>query len=95
MGKRIVRGLARAALAMSLTIAWVTGASALVIGIDACQTLATFGATYRLTDDLFACGDCLIVAADRITIDLRGFEIVQDIGCFGGPQSRTSVWPAS
>ena len=84
MGKRIVHGLARAAFAVLLTITWVTGASAQVIGIDTCQTLATFGATYRLTDDLFACGNCLIVAANRITIDLQGFEIVQDIGCFHG-----------
>ena len=82
MGKRIVHAFAQAAFAMLLTITWVTGASALVIGIDTCQRLATFGATYRLTDDLFACGDCLIVAGNRITIDLRGFEIVQDIGCF-------------
>ena len=84
MGKRIVHSLARAAFVVLLTITWVAGASAQVIEIDTCQTLATFGATYKLTDVVFACGDCLIVAANRITIDLRGFPIVQDIGCFDG-----------
>ena len=84
MGKRIVHRLARAAFAALLTITWVTGASAQVIEIDTCQTLATFGATYKLTDNIFTCGDCLIVAANRITIDLQGFQIVQDIGCFAG-----------
>lgn len=81
MGKRIVQGLP---LVVLLTATWVTGASARVIEIAACQALTTFGATYRLTAELLACGDCLIVAANRITIDLQGFQIVQDPGCFTG-----------
>jgi hypothetical protein len=81
MGRRIVQGLA---LVVLLTTTWVTGASARVIEIDACQALTTFGATYRLTAELLACGDCLTVAANRITIDLQGFQIVQDIDCFTG-----------
>jgi hypothetical protein len=84
MGKRIVQGLAQAGFAVVLAMTWVTGAGAQVIGIATCQTLATFGATYRLTDDILACGDCLIVGANRITIDLQGFAIVQDIDCFAG-----------
>ena len=84
MGKRIVQGLAKAVFAVVLAMTWVTGAGAQVISIHTCQTLTTFGATYRLTDDIFACGDCLIVAANRITIDLQGFGIVQEIGCFSG-----------
>jgi parallel beta-helix repeat protein len=83
MGKR-VQGLAKAVFAVVLAMTWVTGAGAQVISIHACQTLTTAGATYRLTDDIFACGDCLIVAANRITIDLQGFGIVQEIGCFSG-----------
>jgi hypothetical protein len=84
MGKRIVQGLAQAVFAVVLAMTWVTGAGAQVIGIHTCQTLATFGATYRLTDDIVACGDCLIVAANRITIDLDGWGIVQEVGCFTG-----------
>ena len=84
MNKRRVHHLARAAFAMLLLITWVTGASAQVTEIDTCQTLATFGATYKATANIFACGDCLIVAADRITIDLQGFQIVQGIGCSTG-----------
>jgi len=84
MGKRMVHRLVRAAFAGLLTITWVTGASAQVMEIDTCQTLSTFGATYKLTDVVFACGDCLIVAANRITIELQGFQIVQDVGCFTG-----------
>jgi len=80
MSKRIAQGLVLAALAVLVA----TTASAQVLHVDTCQALTTFGATYRLTDDLLACGTCLVVPADRITIDLQGFEIVRDIGCFTG-----------
>lgn len=63
---------------------WATAASAVVIEIDSCQTLSVPGAAYRVTDDIFACGDCLVVGADRISIDVQGFVIVQDEGCFEG-----------
>ena len=37
--------------------------------------LNTFGETYVLTADLTSCGTCLVVANDRITIDLAGHTI--------------------
>jgi hypothetical protein len=42
--------------------------------ISACGTLSAPGA-YVLANDLTASGDCLIVAADFVTIDLAGFKI--------------------
>ena len=56
--------------------------------VDACQTLDKFGETYRLTQDLSGCAGpglsfvCLIVANDRITIDLQGHQIAG--GCIFG-----------
>jgi hypothetical protein len=42
--------------------------------ISACQTISLSG-SYVLTNNLTAAGDCLILAADYITIDLAGFTI--------------------
>jgi Right handed beta helix region len=47
-----------------------------VINITSCQTLSIPNTVYRLTADLSSSGgDCLTVAADRITIDLQGHSI--------------------
>jgi hypothetical protein len=81
---KIARAWRCPAVAAVAVLTWATAASALVIEIDSCQTLSVPGAAYRLTDDIFACGDCLIVGADRISIDLQEFFIVQEEGCFGG-----------
>ena len=42
-------------------------------GISACQSLSA--GSYVLTQDIFATGDCLVVTADDVTIDLKGFQI--------------------
>ena len=57
---------------------WAGGASA-AVSIAACGILNTFGQTYNATADLKACGgDFLVVANNRITIDLQGHSIIQD-----------------
>ena len=65
----------RGALAMVTALITLTAmmapAAAGVTNIDASQTLDKFGETYRVTQSLSSCGDCLVVANDRITIDLQ------------------------
>ena len=67
-------------LALIILTAMMASPATAVTNIDACQTLDKFGETYRVTQDLSICGltDCLIVANDRITIDLQGHQIVSD-----------------
>jgi parallel beta-helix repeat protein len=78
MSMRFVRGPAGAVLAALVTMAWVSGAAA-AVPLAACGTLDQFNQTYNLTADLHASGgDCLVVAADRITINLKGHSIIQD-----------------
>jgi hypothetical protein len=78
MGKRIVMNLACAMVAALVTMVWVGGAAA-AVSIAACGVLNTFGQTYNATADLHACGgDCLVVANNRITINLQGHSIIQD-----------------
>ena len=81
---KLARAWRCAAVTAVALFTWATAASALVIEINSCQTLSVPGAAYRVTDDIFACGDCLIVGADRISIDMQEFTIFQDEGCFGG-----------
>ena len=50
-------------------------ADAGAVTIDTCQTLSIPNTVYKLTADLTSTGDCLIVAADKITIDLQGHTI--------------------
>lgn len=45
--------------------------------INSCQTIVESG-SYQLTRNLRASGDCIIVAADNVTIDLDGFTIEGD-----------------
>jgi hypothetical protein len=78
MGKRFVRDFACTVAAGLLAMAWAGGAAA-VVSIDTCRILDGFGETYNATADLHACGgDCLVVANDRITINLQGHSIAQD-----------------
>ena len=78
MGKRIVRDLACAMVAALAAMVWVGGA-ATAVPLAACGVLNTFGETYNATGDLHACGgDCLVVANNRITINLQGHSIIQD-----------------
>jgi hypothetical protein len=72
------RSRAFALLAGLAAMMWVAEASA-VTPIDSCpETLAKPGETYVVTADLTASGTCFTVAADRITIDFKGFELVGD-----------------
>jgi parallel beta-helix repeat protein len=51
--------------------------------ISACQTISASG-SYILTGNLTATGDCLLVAADNITIDLDGYTITGPGSGFAG-----------
>jgi len=67
-----------------LALAWTTDARADgAVQINSCQTLSSQNTTYRLTADLTSDGDCMIVAADRITIDLQGHSITGTTGGSG------------
>jgi parallel beta-helix repeat protein len=78
MSTRFVRGLACSVLAALATMTWVSGAAA-VIPLAACGILNQTSQTYNVTADLHASGgDCLVVAANRITINLQGHAIIQD-----------------
>jgi hypothetical protein len=54
---------------MAAAVAEVTAQT----GISACQSVSA--GSYVLTQDIFAVGDCLVVTADNVTIDLKGFQI--------------------
>ena len=77
-----MRGLTLGAFAALGTMTCVATAGA-ATRIDSCQTLNTIGETYVLTGNpvLTSCGTCLVVANDRITIDLAGRTI--DGSCGG------------
>ena len=49
-----------------------------VIFIDSCQTLSIPNTVYKVAAHLTSSGNCLIVAADKITIDLQGHSITGD-----------------
>jgi len=77
--------IALMALAIVTTLAAADRASAAgVVLIDACQTLSTANTVYKLTADLHICNDCLVVANDKITIDLQGHSIRSICGNIGG-----------
>lgn len=79
MSMRFVQGLAGAVLAALVTMTWVSGAAA-AVPLAACGTLDQFNQTYNVTADLHASGgDCLVVSANRITINLQGHSIIQDL----------------
>jgi Right handed beta helix region len=87
--------LASAAAAALGAISWVVDATA-GTAIDSCGTLSALGATYVLTRDLESCGTCLVVANDRITIDLGGHAIGgfcggEGVSDGGQPRHRTTV----
>ncbi|MGH9900357.1 MAG: hypothetical protein ACRD68_00800, partial [Pyrinomonadaceae bacterium] len=57
--------------------AHVTEAAAARKPIRSCQTIDDSG-SYLLTKSLTAAGDCLVIAADNVTVDLNGFTITGD-----------------
>src|SRR5262245_58667630 len=60
-----------------LALAWTTDARADgAVEIDTCQTLSSPNTTYKLIADIETTTfDCLLLAADRITVDLQGHSI--------------------
>jgi hypothetical protein len=84
MSKRTLWSIATVAIAMIAVPAWATGASAAgAVNISSCQTLSIPNTVYKLTADIsdLSCGDCLVVGANRITIDLQDHSIVKEGGC--------------
>jgi len=63
-----------AAAPLVLSLAAFTQEALAITDITACQTIATSG-SYRLTKNLSAKGDCLVVTASRVEIDLQGHTI--------------------
>jgi hypothetical protein len=67
-----------------------SGAQAAPTRIKACQTITQPG-SYVLENDLIATGDCLVITASFVTIDLAGFSISTTNGA---AISATSSTPA-
>jgi parallel beta-helix repeat protein len=81
MPTRTVRRLTTVTLALAAALTWVSAAHAAgTVNIDSCQTLSIPNTVYKLTANLVSCGDCLVVAADGITIDLQG-HVITTPGC--------------
>jgi hypothetical protein len=79
MHERTVRRIAGVTVAVVTALTWVSVASAAgAVNISSCQTLSTPNTVYKLTADLTRCGDCLVVANNRITIDLQGHSLTGD-----------------
>lgn len=66
-----------AAAPLLLSLAAFTQEALAVTDIKACQTISQSG-SYRLTKNLSAKGDCLVVTANRVEIDLQGHTIRGD-----------------
>jgi hypothetical protein len=61
------------------------------VPISACQTLSDANTTYKLTADLIGCLECLVVANDKITIDLQGHSITSSCGGGAGIASELNI----
>jgi parallel beta-helix repeat protein len=61
-------------LLAALALSFAVRAKAAPAPVSACGTLAASG-SYLLTGNLTASGDCLVVGADFVTLDLAGFVI--------------------
>jgi hypothetical protein len=79
--KGVLRGLTVAAFVALGTMICVASAGA--APLSTCGTLKTLGGTYLLTWNLTSCETCLMVANDRITIDLAGHTISRPPDCVG------------
>jgi hypothetical protein len=76
MHTRNVRRSAAVTVALIAALTWASVAGAAgVINVSSCQTLSTPNTVYKLIANLTRCGDCLVVANNRITIDLQGHSI--------------------
>ena len=68
--------------------------AAAVTPVSACQPLNKAGETYILTDNVTASGDCFVILADRITLDLGGHTVTglgDAVGVWDGGAARTST----
>ncbi len=63
-----------AALFTMLLIGGLCGAAGAQTGVSSCQTLSAPG-NYFLMNNLSASGDCLVIGADNVAIDLKGKSI--------------------
>ncbi len=72
-------------LAVAAVAAFTLGPApaAAVTPVSACQPLDKAGETYVLTADITADGDCFVIDADRITLDLAG-KTITGSGAGGG-----------
>ncbi len=76
MHKRSVGRIGAMSIALGAALAWADGANAAgAVNISSCQTLSTPNTVYRLTTDLTSCSTCLVVAGNRITIDLQAHSV--------------------
>jgi hypothetical protein len=81
---RTVQRLTTMTLALAAALTCVSAAHAAgAVNIDSCQTLSIPNTVYKLTTRLTNCEtDCLVVGANKITIDMQGNSI--DSQCEGG-----------
>src|SRR5262245_14529179 len=79
MLRQSLRGLAVAAIA---AVSLGPAPAAAATPVSACGSLTKAGERYVLTGDIGAAGNCFLVLADRITVDLAGHTIT-------GPGART------
>ena len=72
MLERNVRRIVAVTVALVAALTWASAATAAgAVNISSCQTLSSPNTVYTLTANLTRCGDCLVVANNRITIDLQ------------------------
>lgn len=76
-----------AAAPLVLSLAAFTQEALAITDITACQTISESG-SFRLTGNLSARGDCLVVTASRVAIDLQGHTIAGDGTGFGVTDQR-------
>ena len=79
----------RTRLALAALLVAPAAALAAPQNISACQTISLPGA-YTLNKNLVAVGDCIVIAASFVTLDLNGFAIMGD-GTGTGIQEAVSV----
>jgi parallel beta-helix repeat protein len=79
MSKTLWRSVLPSIGAGLCTMAWA-GAAGAVVNISACGSLGAARETYNVTADLHAVdgADCLVIAANGITVNLQGHAIIQD-----------------
>lgn len=96
MTRNVLRSLMLVMFTALVTMTWVVDAAA-TTSIAACgQSLSKRGETYVLTGDLTSSGgDCLIVGADSITIDLKGHSISGFDGTGAGIREGDAGWLAT